>query len=120
MSRIFNFVLVGGFNTLNSYVTFLISYRLTDSITLSLILAYIWSMGISYLLNKYFVFKSNSGGLIYFLIVNLTLLFLNRVILGLSVSYTSIPIELAQAGSLFILSVISYLSYSKIFQSRLE
>ncbi|WP_417884108.1 GtrA family protein [Vibrio rumoiensis] len=117
MVRIFNFLLVGGFNTINSYVSFLILYRLVDNITLSLSISYLWAMSISYLLNKYFVFNSSSGSFLSFFLINFTLFILNRMFLELASRYTSVPIEIAQAMSLFILSIISYLSYSKIFKN---
>lgn len=117
MIRIFKFLLVGGFNTVNSYVAFLLLYRFIDNITISLFLAYLWAMLISYLLNKYFVFGSEVGALFLFLSVNFLLFIINRFLLEMASQYTSMPIEATQAMSLFILSIISYLLYSKIFNS---
>ncbi|MEZ8144280.1 GtrA family protein [Enterovibrio sp. FF113] len=108
--------MVGCFNTANSYLTFLLLYKFIENINISLLISYVWAMCVSYLLNKYYVFGSGSGSVFSFLLVNISLFLLNRGLLEAALVYTKLPIEIVQALSLLFLSVLSYLSYSKIFR----
>jgi putative flippase GtrA len=111
------FALVGLINTGTSYLTFIVLYRLFGNYILASILSYLVGMGISFVLNRSFVFQSEtrSGQLLPFCLINLSSLACSTGMLYLLVHELGIWVYLAQVLAIGISMVMNYLGYRAVF-----
>ena len=112
------FIMVGGFNTAVSYLSFVAIYQQINNYILASILAYCIGVLCSFLLNRGFVFnsKSESGQFIPFVIVNLASLGASTLSLFLLVSELHLNAYLGQFFSIFVSMTMNYLGYQRIFK----
>lgn len=102
------FLISGGANTLLSYGSFLVTFKLSESAALSLVAGLLTGVTSSYFLNKHWIWKEfQRNSLIKFLLVQACLLGMNWVILHL-ISLTNFPREVAQ---IFIYGAFAILSF---------
>jgi putative flippase GtrA len=114
-SRFWIFLLIGSANTLISYAVFGVSYKVIDlSYTLSLSVAYLLGIVVSYSSHRHVTFKSKLGhreAFSRFLIIYL-LIFVNTVLLtALTESWAMDPL-LGQAICILLLTVLGFISQS--------
>lgn len=112
------FGLVGGFNTLVSYLAFVGIYQLTNDYIVSSVLAYLIGMLVSFTLNRVFVFKSaaEKGQLLAFCCVNLTALGCSTLALHILVSFVGLSVYIAQVLTIGVSMVINFLGYRAVFK----
>lgn len=112
------FGLVGGFNTLVSYLAFVGIYQLTNDYIVSSVLAYLIGMLVSFTLNRAFVFNSTAqkGQLLAFCCVNLTALACSTFVLHILVSFVGLSVYIAQILTIGVSMVINFLGYRAVFK----
>lgn len=108
------FLLVGGYNTVFGYVVFVaLYYWIGDSVHYNIVLlaSYVISVTNSYLLQRRFVFSSQSRRMAEFLRfneVNLAGMVINMGLLSLAVTYVTPNVAIAQAVALVFTIVFIY------------
>ncbi len=115
------FIFVGIFNTSFSYFLYSLFFYLFGNYFMALIVAYVLVMVNSYLLNKIWVFKSDSieyfGDISKFIIVNLISMSMNLVILYVIVDSFMVSPYLGQLASIIIVTTINYFGYKRVFKN---
>ena len=115
MIRPGRFLFSGAINTVMSYIAFLAVFSSSESAALALISGLWVGISSSYLLNRYWIWKSDQPNTFgKFLFFQLALLFLNWLLLHL-ISLTPFPREIAQGIIYLVLAPLSYKIYSRIF-----
>jgi putative flippase GtrA len=112
------FGLVGGLNTLVSYLAFVAIYQWSSDYIASSVLAYLIGMLVSFTLNRVFVFKSTAqkGQFLAFCCVNLTALACSTLVLHMLVSLVGISVYVAQVLTIGVSMVINFLGYRAVFK----
>ncbi|WP_342609331.1 GtrA family protein [Vibrio tritonius] len=112
------FVIVGGFNTAVSYLSFVAIYQQLHNYLLASVLAYCIGVLCSFLLNRGFVFNSQhqSGQFISFVLVNLSSLGASTLALYLMVTGLHLNAYIGQFFSIFVSMIMNYLGYQRVFK----
>lgn len=112
------FLIVGGFNTAVSYLSFVAIYQQLHNYLLASVLAYCIGVLCSFLLNRGFVFNSKrkSGQFLPFLLVNLSSLGASTLTLYLLVTGLHLNAYIGQFFSIFVSMIMNYLGYQRIFK----
>lgn len=111
-AEILKFIIVGGINTLNYYVVYLLLLKLLHiEYMISHITGFIVAFVISYYLNCYFVYrvKPTWRKFISFLITQLVNVSLQTVLLYVFVSWLNLPAEIAPFAGLVITIPITFI-----------
>ncbi|PKR00737.1 GtrA family protein [Staphylococcus aureus] len=111
-AEILKFIIVGGINTLNYYVVYLLLLKLLHiEYMISHITGFIVAFVISYYLNCYFVYrvKPTWRKFISFPITQLVNVSLQTVLLYVLVSWLNLPAEIAQFAGLVITIPITFI-----------
>ncbi|CAC8514572.1 Putative sugar translocase in surface polysaccharides biosynthesis [Staphylococcus aureus] len=111
-AEILKFIIVGGINTLNYYVVYLLLLKLLHiEYMISHITGFIVAFVISYYLNCYFVYrvKPTWRKFISFPITQLVNVSLQTVLLYVFVSWLNLPAEIAPFASLIITIPITFI-----------
>lgn len=117
-SRIARFLLVGAYNTLFGYVVFVaLYYLLRDAVHYNVVLAisYVIAVTNSYLLQRRFVFRTQSRKAAEFLrfnVVNLGGMFINMGLLTLFVNHLTPNVPLAQAAATVLTVLFIYVGHT--------
>lgn len=102
------YIFAGGFNTLLSYLVFLVIFKFTRSVALALISASVCGTFSSFTLNRYWIWKQGNKNSKYkFVLLQIVIIILNWFILHL-VSLTEFPREYAQGFLYLILAFVTY------------
>lgn len=110
-AEILKFIIVGGINTLNSYVVYLLLLKLLHiEYMISHITGFIVAFVISYYLNCYFVYrvKPTWRKFISFPITQIVNVSLQTVLLYVFVSWLNLPAEIAPFAGLIITIPITF------------
>jgi putative flippase GtrA len=108
------YILSGLFNTLVSYIVFVSLLQVSNSVLLSLIVAYVCGISISYFLGKSWVWNSHSkSSFNKLLMLQFISICINWIILHL-VSLTNFPREIAQIF-IFIVQALAFYFINKNF-----
>jgi putative flippase GtrA len=112
------FGLAGIVNTLVSYLAFVLIYRLSDNYMMASVLAYLVGVGVSYRLNRGFVFQSTASHkrFVAFCVINLTSLGCSTGTLYALVHHVGIYVYVAQVFAVGVSMVINYFGYRAVFQ----
>lgn len=111
-AEILKFIIVGGINTLNYYVVYLLLLKLLHiEYMISHITGFIVAFVISYYLNCYFVYKVKSTWrkFISFPITQIVNVSLQTVLLYVFVSWLNLPAEIAPFAGLIITIPITFI-----------
>ena len=111
-AEILKFIIVGGINTLNYYVVYLLLLKLLHiEYMISHITGFIVAFVISYYLNCYFVYrvKPTWRKFISFPITQIVNISLQTVLLYVFVSWLNLPAEIAQFAGLIITIPITFI-----------
>ncbi|HHW8548145.1 TPA: flippase GtxA [Staphylococcus aureus] len=111
-AEILKFIIVGGINTLNYYVVYLLLLKLLHiEYMISHITGFIVAFVISYYLNCYFVYrvKSTWRKFISFPITQIVNVSLQTVLLYVFVSWLNLPAEIAPFAGLIITIPITFI-----------
>ena len=111
-AEILKFIIVGGINTLNYYVVYLLLLKLLHiEYMISHITGFIFAFVISYYLNCYFVYrvKPTWRKFISFPITQLVNVSLQTVLLYVFVSWLNLPAEIAPFAGLVITIPITFI-----------
>ncbi|HHQ4984129.1 TPA: flippase GtxA [Staphylococcus aureus] len=111
-AEILKFIIVGGINTLNYYVVYLLLLKLLHiEYMISHITGFIVAFVISYYLNCYFVYrvKPTWRKFISFPITQLVNVSLQTVLLYVFVSWLNLPVEIAPFAGLIITIPITFI-----------
>lgn len=111
-AEILKFIIVGGINTLNYYVVYLLLLKLLHiEYMISHITGFIVAFVISYYLNCYFVYrvKPTWGKFISFPITQIVNVSLQTVLLYVFVSWLNLPAEIAPFAGLIITIPITFI-----------
>ncbi|HEI7237894.1 TPA: flippase GtxA [Staphylococcus aureus] len=111
-AEILNFIIVGGINTLNYYVVYLLLLKLLHiEYMISHITGFIVAFVISYYLNCYFVYrvKPTWRKFISFPITQIVNISLQTVLLYVFVSWLNLPAEIAPFAGLIITIPITFI-----------
>lgn len=115
-SRFWIFLLIGSANTLISYAVFGVSYKVIDlNYTLSLSVAYLLGIFVSYSSHRRVTFKSKLGhreAFSRFLIIYLLIFVLNTVLLTALTESLAMDPLLGQAICILLLTVLGFISQS--------
>lgn len=118
-AEILKFIIVGGINTLNYYVVYLLLLKLLHiEYMISHITGFIVAFVISYYLNCYFVYrvKPTWRKFISFPITQLVNVSLQTVLLYVFVSWLNLPAEIAPFAGLVITIPITFILSKWIFK----
>ena len=118
-AEILKFIIVGGINTLNYYVVYLLLLKLLHiEYMISHITGFIVAFVISYYLNCYFVYrvKPTWRKFISFPITQLVNVSLQTVLLYVFVSWLNLPAEIAPFAGLIITIPITFILSKWIFK----
>lgn len=113
------YLLAGAWNTVFGYGIFVLLYnKLNQKVTYNsiIIISYVISITMAYIMYKYIVFKSNAGCFteyIRFVAVYLWCLLINILVIYILYSKLKFNMYFAQAISVIVVIVISYFSHSK-------
>ncbi|MBR4105831.1 MAG: GtrA family protein [Alphaproteobacteria bacterium] len=110
------FVLVGGFNTVASYILF-VCLNLVFSYQITLIITYFLAINLSIFTMRYYVFRSNGNWIEQYSKAGLTYLFmmaLNYIFLYVTVDILGQPDWLAQAEYTILSTIAVYLMHKKV------
>lgn len=116
VKRIVRFLLVGLFNTGLSYTVFVLSFYLLAEYFIALVISYSVALIVSFFLNRGFVFKSITGSIMGFVIVNMVSFVVNVFSLEYFVSSLLMSPYLSQAVCVVLVSLINYIGYSYVFR----
>ncbi|HCG2296297.1 TPA: flippase GtxA [Staphylococcus aureus] len=111
-AEILKFIIVGGINTLNYYVVYLLLLKLLHiEYMISHITGFIVAFVISYYLNCYFVYrvKPTWRKFISFPITQIVNISLQTVLLYVFVSWLNLPVEIAPFAGLIITIPITFI-----------
>ncbi|RZI14582.1 flippase GtxA [Staphylococcus aureus] len=118
-AEILKFIIVGGINTLNYYVVYLLLLKLLHiEYMISHITGFLVAFVISYYLNCYFVYrvKPTWRKFISFPITQIVNVSLQTVLLYVFVSWLNLPAEIAPFAGLIITIPITFILYKWILK----
>ena len=114
--KFLKFILTGCFNTIVFFIIFLLFYKLGFNYKLASFISYLIAATISYFINKNIVFISKENRFFYFVIINLSMSYLNIILLQFFLIALNYQLFFAQFIVLSIITTISFILYRHIFK----
>lgn len=114
--KFLKFILTGCFNTIVFFIIFFLFYKLGLNYKLASFISYLIAATISYFINKNIVFISKENRFFYFVIINLSMSYLNIILLQFFLIALNYQLFFAQFIVLSIITTISFILYRHIFK----